>query len=142
MRLVFGIEYYIMFYESILAREGREGWKIKWNTGGGMCNYKSKEIWMGKRKRNISLFLHEVAHALCTKETCGTLWVECNNGHNVAWGDCYTKLVKKYMIIKDYKEWLKRLHYNYELQLTEAELRKIEKDKNDKKSGIILNKKY
>ena len=86
-----------MFY-NILDSEGLKNWKIKWNTGGGLCVYNHNEIWMGKEQGRLSmaLFLHEVAHALCPKDKCGICWTD-DTGHNVIWGDCFTKLVKKYM---------------------------------------------
>jgi hypothetical protein len=81
----------------ILKNEGLEDWNIKWNTGGGLCVYAHKEIWIGERGNSMALFLHEVAHALCPKEKCGECWVETNNGHNAIWGDTFTALVKKYL---------------------------------------------
>lgn len=97
-------------YEKILQIEGISDWKIRWNTGSGLCCYERKEIWMGDDLTDIALFLHEVAHALCPKEACGNCWVDIdkrskcfvshNGGHNAIWGDCFTKLVKKYMILK------------------------------------------
>lgn len=95
-------------FEKILKLEGLRGWKMRWDTGGGLCNYNNKEIWMGPKKYSAPLFLHEVAHALCPKEVCGNCWVnidKCwrshNNGHNAIWGDCYTGLVKKYLLHKE-----------------------------------------
>ena len=89
----------------VFKLEGLKDWKVRWNTGGGLCNYNVNEIWLGgKSQFPFSLFLHEVAHALCPKEKCKGCWVDINkcwaahnNGHNVIWGDCYTGLVKKYM---------------------------------------------
>jgi len=94
--------------KNILKSEGLCEWEIRWNTGGGLCRYETKEIWLGKENDNaMALALHEIAHALCPKEKCGKCWVnlnkqaECfrshNNGHNAIWGDCFTRLVKKYM---------------------------------------------
>lgn len=90
-------------YQQILKNEGLSDWKIKWNTGGGLCVYKHKEIWLSD-KPDLALFLHEVAHALCPKEICGECWVDItkcwkahNNGHNAIWGDKFTNLVGKYM---------------------------------------------
>ena len=85
----------------ILKDEGLSAWKIRWNTGGGLCRYEAKEIWLGEKHNSMALFLHEVAHALCPKEKCGICWVETNNGHNAIWRDCFTNLVEKYMVEKE-----------------------------------------
>ena len=58
-------------YRYILKENGLKDWRIKWNTGGGLCSYGRKEIWLGKIENSGALFLHEVAHALCNKEKCG-----------------------------------------------------------------------
>ena len=87
-----------MDYTEILKLEGLSDWTFKITSGGGLCLYDKKELWL--TPDNPALFLHEVAHALCTKEKCGICWVETNNGHNAIWGDTFTSLVKKYMVGK------------------------------------------
>lgn len=84
-------------YKKILELEGLDGWLIRWDTGGGLCVKSEKKIWMGSDKGDIALFLHEVAHALCPKEKCGICWSD-NTGHNAIWGDCFTSLVRKYVV--------------------------------------------
>ena len=83
-------------YKEILEMEGLGDWIVRWNTAGGLCLHRKKEIWMGSNKNDIALFLHEVAHALCPKEKCGICWSD-NSGHNAIWGDCFTNLIRKYM---------------------------------------------
>jgi len=85
-----------LIYKKILYDEGLSDWTIKWNTGGGLCVYSKKEIWMDNDRENIALFLHEIAHALCPKEVCGICWVD-DTGHNSIWADKFTRLVKKYL---------------------------------------------
>ena len=85
-------------YDEILKTEGLVDWTYKITSGGGLCLYDKKELWV--LSNNFALFLHEVAHALCPKEKCGVCWVETNNGHNAIWGDTFTSLVKKYMVEK------------------------------------------
>lgn len=77
-------------YLQILANERLKSWKIVWETGGGLCLYEKKEIWMGDDKDDIALFLHEVAHAKC-KDKGPKHW------HDVFWADKFTNLVRKYM---------------------------------------------
>lgn len=80
------------WYYTILDKEGLSGWKIKWNTGGGLCVYNHKEIWMDKKRNDdFSLFLHEVAHALA-----GVREDWDKTGHDAIFADTYTRLVKKY----------------------------------------------
>ena len=79
----------------ILKKENLDDWKIKWNTGGGLCVYEHKEIWLGKKRNCVALFLHEVAHAICPKETRRD-----KTGHTAIWGNTFTRLVKKYMEAK------------------------------------------
>lgn len=86
-----------MTFEAILKEEGLEDWKIVFNTGGGLCLYKHKEIWMDKEFNDIALFLHEVAHALTPDEKIPFIFRGDKTGHHVIWGDTYTRLVKKYM---------------------------------------------
>ena len=90
-------------YKQILKTEGLKGWEIEWHTGGGLCNYNNKTIYLAEVEYSLALFLHEVAHALCPMEKCGGCWVnitKCwkahNNGHNAIWGDYFTALVKQY----------------------------------------------
>ena len=80
----------------ILKNEGLNDWTITFNTGGGLCVYSLKEIWLNEYPSNMALFLHEVAHALGSPKTNKKMGDE--TGHHSIWGDKYTSLVKKYMI--------------------------------------------
>lgn len=91
-------------YLQILAKERLKSWKIRWDTGGGLCVYEKKEIWMGSNREDIALFLHEVAHAKCPKKVCGSCWVDSNTGHNAIWGDKFTNLIRKYMVYQPPQE--------------------------------------
>ena len=64
---------------------GYPDWKIKYiESGGGLCCYKSKEIWIDcNNYYKEGLFVHEVAH------------IE-HSRHDVFWADHYTKLVGEY----------------------------------------------
>lgn len=83
-------------YFMILENEGLRGWDIKFDTGGGLCVHNHKQIWLDEYPSSLTLFLHEVAHALVsdpeTNETMGD-----KTGHHSIWGDKYTELVKKYI---------------------------------------------
>jgi hypothetical protein len=88
-------EFFGVNFNTVLELEGLSDWTYKITSGGGLCLYDKKELWI--LPDNFALFLHEVAHALCPKEKCGICWVETNNGHNAIWGDTFTNLVNKYM---------------------------------------------
>lgn len=77
-------------YPQILTNERLKSWKIRWDTGGGLCVYEKKEIWMGSDRNDIVLFLHEIAHAKRPDKGY-------NSWHDVFWGDKFTNLVRKYM---------------------------------------------
>lgn len=81
-------------YKIILIEEGLSDWKMKFNTGGGLCLYDLKEIWLDKYPSSLALFLHEVAHAHISKKTNEQM--NDKTGHHSIWGDEYTRLVKKY----------------------------------------------
>lgn len=83
----------------ILINEGLIDWRIKYGTGGGLCVENHNEIWMNEaNKMDLALFLHEVAHALCPKEKYPDFYKIDKTGHFSIWGDCFTSLVRKYMI--------------------------------------------
>ncbi len=88
----------------ILINEGLNDWTIRYNTGGGLCVFSCKEIWMdAENKMNLSLFLHEVAHALCPEEEYLEFYKIDKTGHFSIWGDHFTALVKRYMCAKSDK---------------------------------------
>lgn len=83
-------------FSEILEAERLLGWKVVIiNSGGGLCNFKSRELWIDEKYKNgLSMFLHEVAHAMRGKNA---------KQHDVFWGDLYTSLVYKYMDGKEAK---------------------------------------
>lgn len=66
---------------------GKE-WKLKIiNSGGGLCVYKTKEIWIDSSHINMPFILHEITHAI-TKE---------DKKHSSIWADKYTELLELYL---------------------------------------------
>lgn len=78
-------------WKKILNNEGLENWKII-KSSNALCM--DKTIWCN----DDAMFLHELAHALIpTKinKEMGDI-----TGHHSIWGDKYTNLIRKYMILK------------------------------------------
>ena len=76
-------------FGDILSKElGDFGWRIKWSKDNhsAVCLWETKQIVIGK-KATLTLFLHELAHALSPKDT----------KHGAVWGDLFTTLVLKYI---------------------------------------------
>ena len=77
--------------KQVLSKEGLSDWKVIYKVD-GYC-WSSKKI-IQTIEGDFSVFLHEVAHALCTKIYDG-------DQHHGIWGSHYTKLVRKYMVPKE-----------------------------------------
>ena len=75
----------------IIKKEGLSDWKLIITNSGSCCWYEDKQIWIDNRQLNISMVLHEIAHALLPKE---------ERNHTVLWADKYTELVEKYCKLK------------------------------------------
>jgi hypothetical protein len=85
-------------FNKILRDEGLEDWTYKFNTGGGLCLRNHKQIWLGKEENSLTLFLHEVAHALTTDDKIPEIFRGSDStGHHVIWGCKFHNLVEKYM---------------------------------------------
>ncbi len=70
---------------AILQRQGYFDWKLKIiQSGGGLCNYEAKEIWLDESHLNPAFLLHEIAHIKY-------------HDHNFRWADHYTKLMEDYL---------------------------------------------
>lgn len=83
----------------VLGKEGLTDWKVKYNTGGGLCLRNHKEIWMDKlESKNYALFLHEIAHAILTPEIDEKM--KDKTGHHSIFADKFTSLARKYMVPK------------------------------------------
>ena len=90
------------FYKHILKNEGLVDWSIKIiHSGGGLCCGRSKEIWLDEKELdNNALFLHEVAHA------------NTERGHDGIFADEFTRLVNKYMCLKQKIVWNEYYGFN------------------------------
>jgi len=87
-------------YRYILKTEGLKDWRLKLHTGSdGLCVDSRKEIWCGDD--NLALFLHEVAHALVPHDEFAEWYEKDQTGHFAIWGDRFTTLIRKYMMLKD-----------------------------------------
>ena len=63
-------------------------WCIKViESGGGLCVWDQKEIWLDKAHLNVPFLLHEATHALLGKR---------KNDHDAIWADEYTGLMELY----------------------------------------------
>lgn len=80
------------FGERILKKEKLGAWKIVYSSGGGLCQHSSKTIFCLPNDK--ALLLHEIAHALTPDEI-----KQDKTGHTAIWGDLFTGLVRKYLII-------------------------------------------
>ena len=79
-------------WTNILKEEGHEDWTVKEiNSGGGLCVFKTKEIWLDSKYYNKSTvwFLHELAHIKYSS-------------HDSMWANHFTRLVYKYMEVNRY----------------------------------------
>lgn len=91
--------------EKIMKAEGLSDWKLKITNSGSCCWCDNKQIWIDERQLNISMVLHEIAHALLSGREDRT--------HNYVFADKYTELVEKYCQLKlDEKEIEKILKNN------------------------------
>jgi hypothetical protein len=82
----------------ILKNEKYKGWVIKVGKkyADAYCWRDKKLITINERlKDNISLLIHEIAHI---DTEMG------NDQHNGLWGDRYTDLVNKYLVIPEHEE--------------------------------------
>ena len=77
----------------IFNEEGLNDWKFKWTFGGGLTLNGQKMIWCLPEDK--ALFLHEVAHALGSREE--DLIFKDKTGHHSCWADRYTDLIRKYL---------------------------------------------
>lgn len=80
--------------EEILTKYGLPDWKVKFHTGGGLCVYEHKEIWLSD-SFDLALILHEISHALCPQHLTEPLWMHDKTGHNALWADKFTDLVRE-----------------------------------------------
>lgn len=76
--------------DAVLKNEGLLNWSII-DADDGYCWRTTKTL--QRIPGNFALFLHEVAHALCKH-------VEGDQHHGV-WAGHYTRLVDKYMMVKE-----------------------------------------
>lgn len=75
----------------VMKAEGLSDWKLKITNSGSCCWYGDRQIWIDNRQLNISMVLHEIAHALLPEK---------ERNHTVSWADKYTELVEKYCELK------------------------------------------
>ncbi len=78
----------------ILDEEDLSDWQFKWTFSDGLALHDQRMIWCASKDK--ALFLHEVAHALGSKEE--DLRNGDKTGHHAHWGDRYTDLVRKYLV--------------------------------------------
>ena len=81
--------------QAVLRTEGLTHWIIV-DAQDGYCWYQQKKI--QRIRGDFSLFLHEVAHALCESLLDDPLWNQDKTGHHARWADTYTRLVRIYMV--------------------------------------------
>ncbi len=78
----------------ILNKESLDDWQFKWSPGGGLVLHSQKIILCFPEDK--ALFLHEVAHALGSREQ--DLIFGDKTGHHACWADRYTDLVRKHLV--------------------------------------------
>ena len=109
----------------ILKKEGLNDWSVKISSSGGLCQKGIKKIICLPNDK--ALFLHEVAHAL-------TPISKDKTGHDAFWGDCFTELVRKYLVKQQQQELVGRL------EGIEKEIRKYKCGKHKKVIKLIKDK--
>ncbi len=88
--------------QHILNEEGLSDWRFKWTGGGGLTRHEQKMIWC--LPKDAALFLHEVSHALGSKEQ--DLIFGDKAGHHSCWADRYTDLIRKYLVGEVREGWV------------------------------------
>lgn len=80
-------------WNEILTKEGFDDWTVVEDSSGGLCMASAKTLYV--LPHDDALFLHELAHVKTMQynEQMGD-----KTGHHSIWGDCFTELVRKYLV--------------------------------------------
>lgn len=81
-------------FKTILYEEGLNDWKFELrDNSDGIVIFETKTI--HSDSKNVALFLHEVAHVLTEN-------LMPPEKHNSIFANCFTRLVNKYMMAKNF----------------------------------------